>query len=96
MKTKSVKTRVWTITCPGCKTEIYSRARHDYRQCGCPFGTMVDGGFSGYVRYGGRDVQVLRQSFRHRYVKATKQELYDDWNKQTNKFGIIKGANNDN
>ncbi len=89
------KTRVWTITCPSCKVEMFSRARHDYRLCGCPFETMVDGGFSGYVRYGGKDVGLLRASFRYRFVKASKQELYDDWNRMQNKFGVIskKGAN---
>lgn len=83
-------TKVWTITCPGCKVEVYSRARHDYRLCGCPAQTMVDGGFSGYVRYGGQDIDLLRASFRYRFVKASKQELYDDWNKMQNKFGVIK------
>jgi len=51
---------------------------------------MVDGGFSGYVRYGGQDVAVLKASFRHRYVNATRQELYDDWNQRKNKFGVIR------
>jgi hypothetical protein len=86
---KSIKTRVWTVTCPGCQKEIYSRAGHDYRTCGCPQQTMVDGGFSGYVRYGGQSIAVLRTSFRHRFIKASKQELYDDWNKRLNRFGVI-------
>ncbi len=88
---KTAKTRVWTITCPECKLEFYSRARHDYRVCGCPSNTMVDGGFSGYVRYGGKDVTVLRDTFRHRFVKATKQELFDDWSHRQSKFGVIVG-----
>jgi hypothetical protein len=81
-----VRTRVWTITCPKCGIEMYSRAHYDYRVCKC--GTMVDGGFSGYVRYGwpnGED----RPSPRIRYIAATKAELYDDWNRGINKFGII-------
>ncbi|HWY33805.1 MAG TPA: hypothetical protein VNX68_04115 [Nitrosopumilaceae archaeon] len=88
------RTRVWTITCPMCHVEMFSRARHDYRTCGCPFQAMIDGGFAGYVRYGGQDVIPLRESFRYRFVKASKQELYDDWNCRRNRFGIIakKGA----
>ena len=90
---KPTKTRVWTITCPECHIEMFSRAHHDFRLCGCPFGMMVDGGFS-YVRYGGKDLVPLRESFRYRFVKASKQELYDDWNQRQDKFGVIakKGA----
>lgn len=91
-----MKTRVWTITCPNCKVEMYSRAHHDYRLCGCAAKMMVDGGFAGYVRYGSCPAlfKKVKKSFRYRFVNATRQELYDDWNKQVNKFGIIgrKGA----
>lgn len=91
---KPTKTRVWTITCPECHLEMFSRARHDYRICGCPFQMMVDGGFAGYTRYGGKELQPLKESFRYRFVKASKQELYDDWNERHDKFGVIakKGA----
>ena len=85
------KTRVWTITCPVCNVEFYSRARHDYRVCGCPNQTMVDGGFSGYVRYGGDRMDELKKSFRYRFVNATKQEIYDDWNHRSDKLGVITG-----
>lgn len=86
---KLIKTRVWTIICPQCKVELYSRARHDFRHCGCSFGTFVDGGFSGYIRYGGKNLEALRNSFHYRYVNATKRELYDDWNERKNKYGVI-------
>lgn len=91
---KQTRTRVWTITCPQCHVEMFSRARHDYRVCNCSFNMMVDGGFSGYGRYGGKDIASLRASFRYRFVKASKQELYDVWSKGQNKFGVIarKGA----
>jgi len=85
---KPSRTRVWTITCPQCHVEMFSRAHYDYRMCGCPFGTAVDGGFS-YVRYGGKELEPLRDSFRYRFVKASKQELYDDWNFKRNEFGVI-------
>jgi hypothetical protein len=83
---KSTRTRVWTITCPQCGVEIYSRAHHDCRMCKC--GTMVDGGFD-YMRYGWPNGTV-RPVPKMRYVNATRRELYDDWNKQRNKFGVIK------
>jgi hypothetical protein len=86
---KTTKVRVWTVTCPQCDVEMYSRAHHDYRVCGCPFQTMVDGGFAGYCHYGGMDIELLRKSFRYRFVSATRQELYNDWNMNQNKFGII-------
>lgn len=86
-KTKSVRTRVQTVTCPGCKLEMYSRARHDYRLCGCDFQTMVDGGFD-YLRCGGKSLDALIHKVR--YVNATKYDLYQDWNKSLNKFGVIK------
>lgn len=90
MKTKSVvRTRVFTVTCPDCKAEMYSRARHDFHGCFC--GTFVDGGFD-YVRYGGKDLNSIVK--RTRYVKATRQELYDDWNNRKDQFGFIKGATN--
>lgn len=90
MKTKSVvKTRVLTVTCPECKSEMYSRSRHDFHGCSC--GTFVDGGFD-YLRYGGMDLTKIVK--RTRYVNATRQELYDDWNNRKDKFGFIKGANN--
>jgi hypothetical protein len=68
---------------------MYSRARHDYRACKC--GTMIDGGFD-YFRCGWPN-GFAKPAARARYVNATRRELYDDWNKQRNKFGVIrKGA----
>jgi len=90
MKSKT-KTRVWTITCPSCKKEMYSRAPHDFRECGCATRATVDGGFAGYIRYGAEPNSYIkvRNSFRYRFIVATKQQLYDDWNYRYNKFGII-------
>jgi hypothetical protein len=82
-----MRTRVWTITCPQCGVEMYSRAHYDYRTCGC--GTMVDGGFSGYIRYGWPST-FPKPEPKTRYINATRHELYDDWNKHRNKFGIVK------
>ena len=80
-----MKTRVTTVTCPKCQIEIYSRARHDYHTCFCGE-TMVDGGFD-YLRYGGKELALILK--RTRYVSASRQELYDDWNQRKDKFGFI-------
>jgi hypothetical protein len=90
------KTRVWTITCPQCRLEMYSRAPHDFRECGCAARMMVDGGFAGYIRYGVEPsyFSKVKDSFRYRFINATKQQMYDDWSKHTDKFGLVvkKGA----
>lgn len=83
-----VKTRVYTIICPSCKLEMYSRARHDFHGCKC--GTFVDGGFD-YLRYGGPN-GFPKPTGKTRYVAATRQQLFEDWNRQTNKFGFIARA----
>jgi ribosomal protein L37AE/L43A len=78
-------TKVTAVICPNCKDKIYSRARHDFRSCTCG-DTFVDGGFD-YLRTGFKTVPPERIELE---VGATKNELYDDWNRGTNKFGIIK------
>lgn len=86
MNKKQPRTRVRTATCPKCNIEMYSRARHDYHGCKC--GTFVDGGFD-YLRYGGPNGHYSPK-IRIRYVKATRWELYQDWNTSSNKFGFIE------
>jgi len=78
--------RVNAIQCPKCKDIIYSRARHDFRGCTCGE-VYVDGGFD-YMRVG-----FKKKSPRHvkKYIKATKDALYSDWNYSKDKFGLIKG-----
>lgn len=78
------RTRVTTTVCPNCKDELYSRAHHDFHYCHCG-DTAVDGGFD-YMRV------LYKNPVTHktRYVNATRQELYDDWNERRNKFGFIK------
>lgn len=90
-----MRTRVWTITCPACGIEMYSRAPHDCRTCKC--GTMIDGGFSGYIRLGWPN-GFKPPKAKIRYVNASREQLYRDWLCCYNKFGIIagkKGPNND-
>ena len=75
--------KIQTVQCPKCKDIIYSRARHDYRYCSCG-AIFVDGGLD-YLRYGGDDnieISVID-------LDVTEKELYNDWNKFENKFGVI-------
>jgi hypothetical protein len=43
--------RIWGVECAECKKRMFSFYRHDYKTCGCPNETMVDGGRS-YLRWG--------------------------------------------
>jgi len=79
-------TKVTTVKCPKCGDTIFSRARHDWRPCTCG-AIYVDGGFD-YVRIGG----VAGKEVGTTEVGATKQELYNDWNGEVDKYGLIKGG----
>ena len=81
---KCVMTKVTAVVCPNCKDTIYSRAHYDCHNCTCGQ-TFVDGGFE-YLRIGGQSEPKLVEI----EVDATKQELYQDWNKSINRFGLIK------
>jgi ribosomal protein S27E len=85
MKAKTPRTRVSTITCGACGHEIFSRARHDFKSCKCG-SVHIDGGFD-YLKAGFKT--GVSHQVRHRYVKATRAELYDDWNRRIDKFGTI-------
>ena len=80
-------TKVYAIQCPRCKDKIFSRAHHDCHHCSCG-ACMIDGGFE-YSRVG-FDPKVGEPTSVEIEVKQTKQELYDDWNKSKDKYGIIK------
>ena len=51
MKKNKVNKRILGVECPECKKRMFSFHVHDYKLCGCPNETMVDGGRS-YLRYG--------------------------------------------
>jgi hypothetical protein len=76
--------KIKAVRCKLCGDVIYSRATHDCRFCTCEE-TAVDGGFN-YLKVSGDMWEVVDVE-----VGATKQELYDDWNKSIDKFGKIKG-----
>lgn len=80
------KTRVHAVVCPKCSDIIYSRANHDFHWCTCE-SVFIDGGFD-YVRVGGNCLPKMK--YITKYIPATKQELYDDWNNGIDKYGWIK------
>jgi len=76
---------VHAIRCNKCHDIIYSRTRHDFHYCFCG-AVAIDGGFD-YVSVIGywkdyTDVPVLE-------INVTKQQLYNDWNLQKDKYGWI-------
>jgi ribosomal protein L37AE/L43A len=76
--------KVIAIKCPNCKDTIFSRATHDFMLCSCGH-CHIDGGFN-YTKIGGKNISKPFEL----EVNASKKELYDDWNKGINKFGLIK------
>lgn len=91
-KPKVEKLTVWALKCPTCLVTIYSRAHHDYHGCDCKngdsTGITIDGGFE-YLRYGwGNDIK--RPEAFELKLNVTRQELYDDWNLRTDKYGWIR------
>jgi hypothetical protein len=50
--------RFSSVRCRPCGETLISTSRHDFRQCGCPQETFVDGG-SEYLRTGGADLRLI-------------------------------------
>lgn len=74
---------VTTYTCKSCGDTVYSRTRHDFRRCSCG-DVAIDGGFE-YTRFIGDGVPGVLE------IPYTKKELYDDWNKRCEGYGLIPG-----
>jgi hypothetical protein len=82
----SAETKIAGIYCPKCDTLIYSRSRHDFRTCSCKT-LSVDGGFD-YLKISfnpGEKYEIIDLTINH-----SRQELYDDWNRRIDKYGLIK------
>lgn len=47
------------VKCLACGQILISKHRHDYRTCGCPQNTMVDGGDE-YTRTGGKEMAKVQ------------------------------------
>ena len=92
MKIKNLKNgyrpmEVNAFECPKCSSLIFSRTRHDYRWCPCKT-IAVDGGLEySRVVYQGKMPESKKIN-----VPASKDQLYEDWNKHHDKFGIIVAA----
>lgn len=85
--------KVQAIQCPICHDRIYSRADHDMHSCSCE-AVFIDGGFS-YTRTtwdGGRLGEEPPAPFELEIKAADRKQLYDDWNKHTDKFGLLRGV----
>ena len=78
--------QVAALKCKKCGDIVYSRCRHDMRFCTCK-AIAIDGGRD-YCRVCGYpdDIEFL-SGYK---VKATKDQMYNDWNKKINKLGLIK------
>lgn len=78
--------KVTAIKCPNCNDVIYSRTRHDMRWCSCGK-VAIDGGRE-YTKllyppeY--NDLETITIE-----VDATNDQLYNDWNNETDNYGII-------
>jgi len=83
--------KVTAFKCPTCSSIIFSRTRHDYRWCPCRT-IAVDGGLD-YARVVYNDTIPESVSLT---VIASKEQLYDDWNKRVDKFGIVLPGDNTN
>jgi len=81
-------TKVLAVKCPECNYTIFSRARHDFRTCACKGdkGIFVDGGLE-YTRIGFYKEAPEKLELE---IDATPQELYQDWNQRTNKYGRFR------
>jgi hypothetical protein len=75
--------KIHALTCKKCKYTIFSRARHDYRVCKCG-ACSIDGGFD-YCKVSGHVKNFLWSAID---IKVTEEELYNDWNKAIDKYGI--------
>lgn len=80
--------KVTVIVCSNCKEQVFSRTRHDYRFCSC--GSVgIDGGRS-YTKISWDTSKLANQpEIKEITIKQTNEQLYKDWNTQTNKYGII-------
>lgn len=50
----------WGVLCLDCGKILVSYNRHDYKTCGCPNDTMIDGGTE-YFRCGGKDLKRVQR-----------------------------------
>jgi len=72
------------LHCLLCNDIIFSRATHDMQTCTCG-SHSIDGGFQ-YIRASFNNPKEFKM-ITLPVPDAIKQDLYNDWNKQLNKYG---------
>lgn len=75
------------IVCKKCNTFLFSRARHDFRECPCK-ACAIDGGQEDYYRIIGNP-EDFEQGFEADLGTVTREMLYGDYNSGKNKFGCL-------
>ena len=76
---------VAAIKCKHCGDTIYSRAHHDFRWCSC--GEIAIDGGTNYVKISFKKDRPCPFDV---VVEATREQLFDDWSKRRDKYGLIK------
>lgn len=79
------------ILCNHCGDIVYSRATHDMRYCGCGK-VAIDGGLE-YVKVSAPDSESVTSVLVD--VDAKPAQLYEDWNLDKDKFGLMKSKDAD-
>ena len=77
--------KIQCVKCIECGDIIFSRARHDFRSCGCGY-TSIDGGLE-YSKVSCEDLNTV--ICLEVDLPVTKKELYNDWNYHLNNYGIL-------
>ena len=84
---KEAKTVVACIKCPRCKDTVFSRTRHDIRDCSCS-AVAIDGGREYTKVLFIAEVEPPKTFSLE--IEQSEKELYEDWNFQVDKYGLIK------
>jgi hypothetical protein len=82
-------TEVGCVICPKCHDIVYSRARHDMRNCTCGE-VAIDGGRFYTKLCFKKDMPETKVIT----VPYSDDEMFQDWNQRKNKLGIIKAKAN--
>jgi hypothetical protein len=69
--------RFSTVRCLTCGKVLISGSVHDYRVCGCPQETMVDGG-GAYLRCGGADLSLVEILVDPEWPRTVRLELLQE------------------
>lgn len=73
------------IKCLRCEKILVSFDRHDFKKCGCPNNTMIDGGYD-YLKCGGVDIGMIKVL---RITTARKTKLEHALNHSNKKYGKL-------